>query len=740
MGDRRNRTGTIECVVGQFRGVNCQTVASTVCVARRACNCVVQPAETRFLLNGVDVKQLHVVVCPMKSTCLVATLAIAAISTARADGPSDNSAEHVRAVPPPGISVPPEDAARLKAGLAALDDQIVGLRNQLREKPALMAELPDVEIYAKAVRYALQYNEFFDAREIEVADKLLARAVQDAQTLAKGERLDAGRKNETRTGRVHAYVSKIDGSLQPYRIVIPPGYDPASERPHRLDFWCHGRGEKLSELNFIAQSALGEFTPPDAFVVHLYGRYCNANKLAGEIDLLEALADVKRRYPIDDNRVVIRGFSMGGAACWQFAVHYPGLFAAAAPGAGFAETREFLRVFQNETVNATWYEQKLWHVYDCTDHALNLFNCPTVAYSGESDRQKQAADIMAAALKVENMELTHIIGPNTGHSYHPQAKQEINRRIDSIVARGRNSVPDRVRFTTFTLRYPECLWVRLEGLEKHWERAQIEAEIVDAHTVKVATTNVSAFRLAMPSGGCPLDNTHRPVMQLDGEELKAPAVETDRSWVAQFHKEGDGWHVGPAGPDNGLCKVPGLQGPIDDAFLDSFLMVRPTGSFRRERTTAWVEAEMKHAIEHWRKQFRGDARVKDDLAITDIDIADSNLVLWGDPTSNRLLAKIADKLPIRWQDDQLIVGKQSYPADDMMPVLIFPNPLNPRRYVVLNSGFTFREYDYLNNARQVPKLPDWAVVKTSVKPTSRTPGEIVAAGFFDERWRLVDQP
>jgi hypothetical protein len=183
-----------------------------------------------------------------------------------------------------------------------------------------------------------------------------------------------------------------------------------------------------------------------------------------------------------------------------------------------------------------------------------------------------------------------------------------------------------------------------------------------------------------------------------------------------------------------------LQGPIDDAFLDSFLMVRPTGSSRRERTGAWVEAELTHAIEHWRKQFRGDAQVKDDTAITDADIANSNLVLWGDPDSNRLLARIADKLPVRWQADKLIMGKQNYPADTAMPIIVFPNPLNPRRYVVLNSGFTFREYDYLNNARQVPKLPDWAIVNTSVKPTSRTPGEIVAAGFFDERWRPVDQP
>ena len=676
----------------------------------------------------------------MRITCLTAMLAIAAISTALADGPADNAAETVRAVPPPGIAVPPEDVARLTAALARLDSQLAELRRQGRDKPVLLAQLPDVEIYAKAVRYALQYNECFHPREIETADKLLARGLESADVLAKGQRLDAGQKFETRTGRVHAYVSKIDGSIQPYRIVIPPGYDSASERPHRLDFWCHGRGENLSELNFVGQSSFGEFTPPDAFVVHLYGRYCNANKLAGEIDLLEALADVKRRYPIDDDRVVIRGFSMGGAACWQFAVHYPGLFAAAAPGAGFSETREFLRVFQNETVTPTWYEQKLWHVYDCTDYAVNLFNCPTVAYSGEKDRQKQAADIMAAALRAENMELTHVIGPDTAHSYHPQAKDEINRRIDAIVARGRQAVPARVRFTTFTLRYPDCLWVRIEGLEKHWERARVDAEIVDAHSVKVTTSNVSALRLAMPSGGCPLDNSRHPTVQIDGYELRAPAVETDRSWVAEFHKADDGWRVGPLAVGDTPRKVPGLQGPIDDAFLDSFLMVRPTGSARHEGTGAWVAAELKHAIEHWRKQFRGEARVKDDSAVTDADIADSNLVLWGDSSNNRVLAKIAEKLPVRWQDDQLIVGKQTFAAHTAMPIMIFPNPLNPRRYVVLNSGFTFREYDYLNNARQVPKLPDWAVVNTSVKPTSRAPGEIVAAGFFDERWQLIERP
>ena len=56
---------------------------------------------------------------------------------------------------------------------------------------------------------------------------------------------------------------------------------------------------------------------------------------------------------------------------------------------------------------------------------------------------------------------------------------------------------------------------------------------------------------------------------------------------------------------------------------------------------------------------------------------------------------------------------------------------------MLNSGFTFREYDYLNNARQVPKLPDYAVIDTSTPPDARYPGKIFDAGFFDDGWQLV---
>src|SRR5207248_1627830 len=103
---------------------------------------------------------------------------------------------------------------------------------------------------------------------------------------------------------------------------------------------------------------------------------------------------------------------------------------------------------------------------DCPDYAVNLFNLPTVAYSGEIDKQKQAADIMAKALRGEGIELTHIIGPKTAHAYHPEAKKEIDRRVDAIAARGRDRLPRVVKFQTFTLRYNRSFWVTAEGMDQ----------------------------------------------------------------------------------------------------------------------------------------------------------------------------------------------------------------------------------------------------------------------------------
>ncbi len=485
----------------------------------------------------------------------------------KADGPADNVADKVRRIPPPGIAIPDPQRQQLQAGVDILGEMIDNLRTTLKGKPAQLDLLPDVQIFHNAVRYALTHNEFYDLKEIEIARKQLQLGVIRAKELGEGKP-----SWTTQTGPVvRGYVSKTDGSVQPFGLVVPASFQPNSGRSHRLDLWCHGRGEKLTELSFIQGrlNSPGEFTPPNAFVLHLYGRYCNANKFAGEVDLFEAYENVRKHYPIDENRLVIRGFSMGGAACWQFAVHYAGMFAAAAPGAGFAETPEFLRVFQSENVQPAEYERKLWNLYDCPGYAINLFNCPTVAYSGEVDKQKQAADVMAKALAGEGMELTHLIGPKTGHAYHPQTKIELNRRIDAIVARGRNSVPRQVKFATFTLRYNRMFWLTLDGLEEHWSQARVDAQIAGNNSVRLKTQNVAALTLSFGPGQCPLDSTQKPHVVLDDKELAGPSVQTDRSWVAHFRKGVDGWALVTSADDGTLAKRPGLQGPIDDAFWEA---------------------------------------------------------------------------------------------------------------------------------------------------------------------------
>ena len=361
-------------------------------------------------------------------------------------------AGEVRSIPPPGIAVPDADREGLDAGVKALGDTIARLRVDLKNKPDLLRRLPDVEIYPNAVRYALTYNEFFRPSEIATARDLLAQGTARAKSLREGVA-----PWTTQTGLVVlGYKSKIDGSVQPYGLVVPPTWVSGETRLHRLDFFCHGRGETLTELSFISehQRSPGEFTPPDTFVLHPYGRFCCANRFAGEVDLFEALADAHTRYPIDDNRLVMRGFSMGGASAWQFATHHADKWAAASPGAGFSETVGFLNLRGEGKTPPPAYEETLFHWYDSADYAVNLFQCPTVAYNGEDDGQKQAADMMEAALKAEGLELTRVIGPHTGHRYHPDSKKDIDARLATFAAKGRDTLPAHIRFTTLDTALP----------------------------------------------------------------------------------------------------------------------------------------------------------------------------------------------------------------------------------------------------------------------------------------------
>ncbi len=670
-------------------------------------------------------------------------LLIVCPQAARADGPADNIPANVRPIPPQGIEIPPgvrdellERCAKLRAAVAGSEGQ--GGRGR-----------PDVLVFARAVELAVEQGMFYSDKEFDQAREVLAEGEKrllirfgDRVRDRRGAANEGAETNDHPRLTVSGFRSKIDDSIQPYGLVIPANWRPNSRRPMRLDIWLHGRGERTSEAAFLYQRLQqpGEFTPPDTFVLHPYGRYCNAFKFAGEIDVLEALEHVKNIYPIDENQINIRGFSMGGAGCWQMAVHYPNLWCAANPGAGFSETLEFLKVFQKEDFTPTAFQRRLLHWYDCPDWSNNLRYLPTVAYSGEIDSQKQAADVMESAMASRGMKLLHLIGPGTGHKIHTDSKVEIERNLADWSKAGREIVPRKIDLTTYTLRYNQRGWLSLQGLGEHWQEARVEAELNAPGSIVLSTKNVTRLDIQFLAKQWPFDAASSVQVVIDGQNLAGPAIDATAAWKVQLEKTAGQWRLEPQNTSVNrrvsLAKRPGMQGPIDDAFMDSFVFVRPSGKCANPTVQTWVDSEFERAKREWRRQFRGDIQERSDDALTGEDYTSKNLVLFGDVTSNRVISRIAKRLPIQWTQTEIRVGEQSYPAANHALVMVYPNPLNPKRYIVINSGFTYREFAYLNNARQIPMLPDWAVVDISSGANTQMPGKIAAADFFNELWQL----
>jgi pimeloyl-ACP methyl ester carboxylesterase len=634
------------------------------------------------------------------------------------------------APPPSEIVVPDEVRNQIESGLQQLAGDVEKAEQATAGKPDLHDLMPDVIIFQKAVDWALRYHEFYSTNEFRIAGQLIDEGIERAKQLQAG----IAPWTEATGLVVRGYRSRVDDSIQPYGVVVPKGWRKGTARKFRLDVWLHGRDDRLTELKFSnqRQRSYGEFAPVDAFVLHPYGRNCNAFKFAGETDVFEGMEAMRKHYPIDDARIAIRGFSMGGGGTWHLAAHYPGIWVAAAPGAGFSESADYLGKLTKEPFPPSW-EQTLWGLYDATDYAANFFNLPVVAYNGNLDKQKQAADMMEAAMLREGMHLTRVIGDNVAHQYTPLAREQIAGKIDAIVRAGKEMVPPEVRFATRTLRYARSHWVVAEGLEHQWQPTRVDAVIVSPNEIDLTTTNVSAIRMQFGPGRSPVPPGESAEVHLDGQLFGIAGPDSDCSLNVIFHRDRGRWLAGDLGADQ-VRKRPGLTGPIDDVFFDSFLMVPPTGQGFHDQTDQWVERELNGMRTNWRGLFRGDAPEKMAADITDADIAMHSLILWGDPQSNPIIRRIADRLPLKWDAQTVSFGDQSFSAAGHVPVLIFPNPLNPTKYVVLNSGFTFRAMG--SNADQTPKLPDYAIIDVTKPATGIAPGGVEVAGFFDEAWKL----
>jgi dienelactone hydrolase len=629
------------------------------------------------------------------------------------------------------------DAKILKA-IETKSDRLDRALQSLQRKGVSDLWLAQAAIGIQAADRIVGNDEFFQDSYVNWTLEALDMALLRAKLMESGEFAWASTPGFS---TIRAYRSAIDGSLQPYAVTLPAAYG-REPRKWRIDVVLHGRGKNLNEVSFIHQHHDKPAAKDQDFIqIAIYGRGNNAYRWAGEVDVSEAIDHfvavervLNRGHLLDPNRVVLRGFSMGGAGTWHLGLHRPDRWCCLGPGAGFTTTHGYIKNLPDQLPA---YQESCLRIYDAVDYAENAFNVPIVAYSGAKDPQKKAADNIEARLKKLGIAMTHIIAPDLEHKFPAEWQKKAEAFYGKHAAAGKPDYPDRVKFVTYTMKYPSCQWVEILGLERHYEKTVVDAECTEAEFI-VKTANVRGLRLQMKIG-----KTAETTVKIDGDTLTCkPQLVASGTYQIYLQRRGGRWTSSLyqrvlVDRQQHPQKTMGLQGPLDDAFTSAFLCVRGTGKPWHDATHKYAEANLERFKAEWAKYWRGDLPVKDDTEITNADYATKNLILFGDPSSNSIIANVLDGLPLQWTKETITLHDKSYAAKDHVPVMIYPSPLQPDRYIVLNSGHTFRKADYEGtNALLYPRLGDFAMLRLAGGERNPLQVDVATAGLFDEFWKL----
>jgi pimeloyl-ACP methyl ester carboxylesterase len=637
---------------------------------------------------------------------------------------------------PPGVKAP--DKSTLDQ-IAERTTRLARAVETMQRQGVRDPTLADSQVFLKAAQWIVRHREFYHDRSGDWTLQVLDAGLLRSQQALRG---DSPWYFPGTTPAVRGYRSRIDGSVQPYSVTYPADYGKDPKSRWRLDVVLHGRDNTLTEVKFIQQRLAAKPAPSGTQFVQLdiFGRCNNAYRWAGETDVFEAIDAfvaserlLGRGELLDPSRVVLRGFSMGGAGTWHLGLHRPDRWCVIGPGAGFSTTRGYWKELPAELPA---HVESCLKIYDALEYAENAAMVPVVAYAGDKDPQLQAARIIQAKLQPLRIPMTLLIGKDLEHKFPPEQQKLAESEYLKFagIGKGRTEYPNRVQFTTYTLKYPGCDWVEILRLDRHYERTHVAAARTN-DGFDVTCTNVRALSLTLPGSVSSVQQ-----IRINGERVQAtPSTIVGSTHAVFLERRGDRWENAlpqrlSTAQLRQFQKFHNMQGPIDDAFMDGFVCVRGTGVPWHTAVQQHAEAELKRFQLDWDKFFRGELPIKNDVEVTDEDIATKHLILFGDPASNRLIAQVMSDLPMQWTKNNIAFAGTSVESATHVPALVYPSPLNPHRYVVLNSGHTFRSEDLRGtNARLFPRYGDFALLK--IAESGKAP-EVVQAGLFDDSWSI----
>ncbi len=528
---------------------------------------------------------------------------------------------------------------------------------------------------------------------------------------------------------LRVYRTPVSELPAPYAVYVPPDYDPSRRYP--LLVALHGGS---SNGNLFAALMLGARVPwtdyrdhwdrphepgqnPPWIVVAPDGFGNSMWRFLGERDVLDVLDDVTRRYAVDPDRVVLSGLSNGGLGSYNVGARHAWRFSAVAPMAGAPGWVHYLGAHPDPTQDRLLRPLSGWSLFE------NARNTRFHAHHGTRDpgrMEPEFVERLSAHAQTLNVPFA-LDWYTTGHDLVGPV-QRSGRIFGGLASARREARPAEVTLVTGDYRAARQHWVEVTRIDAYPSIAHVHAALRGGHiTVRTDGARALALHLDEAPGEGPL------TLAIDGTRLgRVPRARVE------LVRDGAAWRRG-APPARG--KRPGLSGPLPDASYDRMVHVYGT----RDPARAAILREAAEAgARGWLGNLRGvRQRVLADSALSDADLADAHLVLYGTPEDNAVLARVASRLPLRVDGAAVVVGDARFAGRRIGARYLLPNPLRPSRYLIVQTGT--RPEAVLAGARLPAFLPDWVVYDADRLPERRTnlpAGGVVARGFFDDGWAL----
>jgi predicted esterase len=532
------------------------------------------------------------------------------------------------------------------------------------------------------------------------------------------------------TGRTHghgfvrlAWVDETDGSVQFCRAYLPPGY--AADRRWPLVVQLHGYNPANPEyvrwwavdsrhhaIHAVDRGADGPV------YIEPHGRGNTAYRGFGEQDVLRAIAEAKKAFAIDDDRVYLMGDSMGGWGTWQVATRHPEVFAAIAPVFGGADYR--VELDKAVLAKLTPAERFLQERRSSWAQAEGLLDVPILVSHGDVDKSVNVEYSRWAvkALQRWGYDVRYHELPGRGHE-----DMKVQPGIwEWLLQHRRQAHPRHVRVRAADLQSANAYWVRLTRAERPMEFLVADAEVIGENRLRLDTRNVAAAELR-PG---PLVDASRPVEVVWNGRARSV---TPRDGRLELRGESRA----------ALEKTDRLAGPFEDAAATPFAVV--LGTIARDPAMRRAcELKVAGFVASWRDWQKVEPRVFKDTEITDADAARYSLLLVGGPADNAVAKRLAGRLPLEVREDAVVVDGKAFEAADAGVSLVYPSPLNPERYVAVLAGTSpggLWFADWQNGEWDFQITDGRSAAAAALDPPGQFPERgRVASGYFDEAWRV----